>query len=151
MATGKATRKVARKAASKRPAAKRVSAKSPVAAKRTAVKRSPVKRSASVSRAFQANLDRVYTAFHDPRLREIWLPGAPMQVEQSTDGKSMRVTWTLGNSRVDVSFIAEGPNTSAVQVQHSKLSGAAAVAAQKAYWDAGLERLNAWLAAARPQ
>ena len=146
MATGKATRKVTRKAAAKRPVAKRVSVKRPVAAKRTAVKRS-----ASISRAFEANLDRVYTAWHDPRLREIWLPGATMQVEKSTDGKSMRVTWTLGNSRVDVSFTADGPNSSAVQVQHSRLSGAEAVAAQKAYWDAGLERLNAWLAAARPQ
>jgi uncharacterized protein YndB with AHSA1/START domain len=146
MATGKSTRKaVAKRTALKRPLVKGA------AVKRTATKRSPVKRSASVTRAIQANLERVYTAFHDPRLREIWLPGAPMQVEQSTDGKSMTVTWTLGNSRVDVSFRAEGPNVSAVEVQHSKLSGAEAVAAQKAYWDAGLERLNAWLATARPQ
>ena len=61
------------------------------------------------------------------------------------------VTWTLGNSNVDVNFTSKGPGKSTVQVEHSKLSDAEAVAVQKAYWDAGLERLGAWLAAARPQ
>jgi hypothetical protein len=107
--------------------------------------------SASASRTFQANLSRLYDAWHDARLREVWLPGAPLQVRKSTDGKSLRITWTLGNSNVDVSFFSRGPGKSAVQVEHSKLSGAEAVAAQKAYWSSGLERLNAWLAGARPQ
>ncbi|APV50619.1 hypothetical protein BWI17_13520 [Betaproteobacteria bacterium GR16-43] len=107
--------------------------------------------SASVTKTFQANMDRLYNAWHDPRLREVWLPGAPMQVRRSTDGKSMRVTWTLGNSNVDVNFTSKGPEKSTVQVEHSKLSDAEAVAAQKAYWNAGLERLGAWLGNARPQ
>lgn len=107
--------------------------------------------SANASKTFQANLDRLFSAWSDPVLREAWLPGAPLQVRKSTDGKSMRITWTLGNSNVDVGFFSKGPDKTVVQVEHSKLSDAEAVAAQKAYWSAGLERLNAWIAAARPQ
>ena len=107
--------------------------------------------SASASKTFQANLERLYVAWHDPRLREVWLPGAPLQVRKSTDGKSLRITWTLGNSNVDVNFFSKGPDKSVVQVEHSKLSNAEAVAAQKAYWSSGLERLNDWLSASRPQ
>ena len=100
---------------------------------------------ANASKTYATNLERLYTAWHDPRLREFWLPGAPLEVRRSTDGKSMRVTWTLGNSSVDVNFYAKGPAKSMVQVQHTKLSDAEAVAAQKAYWTEGLERLRAWL------
>jgi len=107
--------------------------------------------SASASKTFRANLDRLFSAWSDPQVREVWLPGAPLQVRRATDGKSLRITWTLGNSNVDVHFASKGPDKSVVQIEHSKLSGAEAVAAQKAYWASGLERLNAWLAAARPQ
>lgn len=107
--------------------------------------------SASASKTFQANLDRLFTAWSDPALRAVWLPGAPLQVRKASDGKSMRITWTLGNSNVDVGFFSKGADKTVVQVEHSKLSDAEAVAAQKAYWAAGLDRLNAWLAAARPQ
>jgi hypothetical protein len=107
--------------------------------------------SANASKTFQANLERLYVAWHDPRLREVWLPGAPLQVRKSTDGKSLRITWTLGNSNVDVNFFSKGPDKSVVQVEHSKLTNAEAVAAQKAYWSSGLERLSDWLSASRPQ
>lgn len=107
--------------------------------------------SASASKTIQSNLERLFNAWSDPQLREMWLPGAPLQVRKSTDGKSMRITWTLGNSNVDVNFFSKGGDKSVVQVEHSRLSGEEAVAAQKAYWASGLERLNAWLAAARPQ
>jgi hypothetical protein len=107
--------------------------------------------SASASKTFQSNLEKIYKAWNDPQLREVWLPGAPLQVRRSTDGKSMRITWTLGNSNVDVGFYSKGPDKTVVQIEHSKLSGEEAVQAQKAYWSSGLERLNAWLAAARPQ
>jgi hypothetical protein len=107
--------------------------------------------SASASKTFQSNLEKIYKAWNDPQLREVWLPGAPLQVRRSTDGKSMRITWTLGNSNVDVDFYAKGPDKTVVTIEHSKLTGEEAVQAQKAYWSSGLERLNAWLAAARPQ
>jgi hypothetical protein len=101
--------------------------------------------SASASRTIAANLDRLYGAWNDPKIREIWLPAAPLEVRRSTDGKSMRIAWTLGNSSVDVNFYSKGPGKSMVQIQHSKLSDAEAVAAQKAYWSEGLERLRARL------
>jgi len=104
---------------------------------------------ANASKTIAANLERVYDAWHDPRLREFWLPGAPLEVRRSTDGKSMRITWTLGDSSVDVGFFSKGADKSMVQVEHSKLSDAQAVAAQKAYWSEGLERLRTWLEAGR--
>jgi hypothetical protein len=100
---------------------------------------------ASASRTFAASLQRLYDAWHDPRLREYWLPGAPLEVRRSTDGKSMRITWTLGNSSVNVNFYSKGPDKSMVAVEHTKLTDAEAVAAQKAYWSEGLERLRSWL------
>lgn len=104
---------------------------------------------ANASKTFATNLERLYTAWHDPRLREFWLPGAPLEVRRSTDGKSMRMMWTLGNSSIDVNFYAKGGDKSMVQVQHTKLSDAEAVAVQKAYWTEGLERLRAWLEVGR--
>lgn len=104
---------------------------------------------ATASKTMNASLDRLYDAWHDSRLREFWLPGAPLDVRRSTDGKSMRITWTLGNSNVDVNFYAKGADKSSVHVEHSKLSDAETVAAQKAYWQEGLERLRTWLEAGR--
>jgi hypothetical protein len=57
----------------------------------------------------------------------------------------MRITWTAGNSKVDVNFYDKGPGKSLVQIEHSKLADADAVTAQKAYWSEGLERLRARL------
>ena len=106
--------------------------------------------SANASKTFQANLERLYEAWNNPQLRQMWIPGAPLEVTRSTDGKSMRMKWTLGNSHVDVNFTSKGPDKSTVQIEHSKLSDEAAVAAQQEFWTQGLERLNNWLSG-RPQ
>ncbi len=100
---------------------------------------------ASASRTVATQVDRLYDAWKDPRLRERWLPGAPIQVRRATDGKSMRITWTVGSTDVDVNFIGKGPEKSMVQVQHGKLASAASVTRQKAFWAKALERLKALL------
>lgn len=104
---------------------------------------------ANASKTVEAALDRLYGAWSDPRLREYWLPGAPLDVRKSTDGKSMRITWALGKTNVDVTFSAKGPARSLVQVEHSKLPDAEAVTAQKVYWSEALARLKDWLEAGR--
>ncbi len=104
---------------------------------------------ANASRTVNAALDKLYGAWSDPKLREIWLPSAPLKVRRSSEGKSMRITWTLGDSSVEVNFYPVGPGKSKVQVQHGKLEDAKEVQAQKKYWSEGLERLKAALETVR--
>jgi uncharacterized protein YndB with AHSA1/START domain len=104
---------------------------------------------ANASRTVNAALDKLYGAWSDPKLRETWLPSAPLKVRRSTDGKSMRITWTLGDSSVEVNFYSAGPGRSKVQVQHGKLEDAKEVQAQKKYWSEGLDRLKAALESGR--
>ncbi len=100
---------------------------------------------AYASRTVGAEIDRLYDAWQDPRIRERWLPGAPLEVRRATDGKSMRITWTVGKSDVDVNFFGKGPEKSMVQVQHGRLASAASVTRQKAFWTQALERLKTLL------
>jgi len=100
---------------------------------------------ASASRTLQASLDRVYGAWTDPKLRALWLGAAPVEVTRATDGKSMRIAWTAGGSRVDVNFYPAGEGRSRVQVEHGRLADAQARAKQKTFWGGALDRLKAML------
>ena len=104
---------------------------------------------ANASKTVGIALGRLYDAWNDPKVRARWLPDAPVEVRRSTDGKSMRMTWTVGDSSVDVGFFSKGADKSQVQVEHGKLKNAAAVARQKKFWSAALERLKAMLEGAR--
>jgi hypothetical protein len=100
--------------------------------------------SANATKTVAIPLDQLYTAWTEPQ-RSRWLPGAPLQVKRSTDGKSIRMTWTLGGSSVDVGFADKGGGKSMVAVEHSKLPDVAAMQMQKSYWSAALGRLKAML------
>ena len=97
---------------------------------------------ANASKTLAVPLERLYSAWSEP-MRSAWLPGAPLEVKRSTDGKSLRMTWTLGNSSVDVGFFDKGGGKSLVAVEHSKLPDEAAMQLQKAYWGEALGRLKA--------
>jgi uncharacterized protein YndB with AHSA1/START domain len=98
--------------------------------------------SATASKTIAAGVDRIYGAWIDPAMRARWLE-APIEIRRSTDGKSIRITWTLGDSTVDVGFFSKGPGKSQVQVEHAKLKDAGAVLTQKAFWGDALNRLKA--------
>jgi uncharacterized protein YndB with AHSA1/START domain len=100
---------------------------------------------ASASRTVQASLDRLYGAWADPRLRSLWMGEAPVTVRRATDGKSMRITWAAGGSRVDVNFYPVGAGKSRVQVEHGKLGDPGDAREKKAFWGAALDRLKAML------
>ena len=100
---------------------------------------------ASASKTVGAAVDRLYEAWNDPAVRSRWLIDAPVEVRRSTDGKSMRMTWTVDDSRVNVGFYAKGAGKSTVQVDHGKLKSTAEVLKQKAFWKDALERLGALL------
>jgi hypothetical protein len=100
---------------------------------------------ANASRTVGIAVEHLFEAWNDPKVRARWLADAPIEVRRSTDGKSMRITWTAGDSYVDVGFFAKGPHKSVVQIGHGKLKSAAAVARQKAFWSDALDRLKALL------
>ncbi|MGZ5087472.1 MAG: hypothetical protein ACXWGU_10280 [Usitatibacter sp.] len=100
---------------------------------------------ANASRTVATGVRHLFDAWSDPKMRARWLADAPLEVRRSTDGKSIRMTWTAGGSDVDVGLFSKGANKSSVQVQHGKLRSGAAVARQKAYWSEALDRLKALL------
>jgi hypothetical protein len=101
--------------------------------------------SATASRTVGIPLDKLFAAWSEPRQRSRWLPDAPLEIRRSTDGKSLRMTWTAGGSNVLVGFSSKGPARSVVQLEHGKLADAKAVETQKAYWGSALDRLKALL------
>jgi uncharacterized protein YndB with AHSA1/START domain len=101
--------------------------------------------SASASRTVGAGLDRLYGAWSDPKLRALWLGAAPVKVTRATEGKSLRIAWTAGDSRVEVNFAAAAGGRSRVQVEHGRLADEAARAEQKAFWSEALDRLKTML------
>jgi hypothetical protein len=100
---------------------------------------------ANASKTLGIPVARLFDAWSDPKARAHWLLDAPVEVRRATDGKSMRMSWTLGGSSVDVGFYAKGAGKSQVAVSHSKLKSAAAVVKQKAFWGEALDRLKALL------
>lgn len=105
--------------------------------------------SATASRTVGIPLEKLFSAWSEPRSRMRWLPDAPLKVRRSTDCKSMRMTWTTGGTDVDVNFAAKGPHKSMVAVEHARLPNPAAATRQKAYWGSALDRLKAILEGSR--
>jgi len=97
---------------------------------------------ANASKTVGTTVSQLYNAWNDPAMRSRWLTDAPVEVRRSTDGKSMRMTWTVGDSSVDVGFFAKGADKSAVQVEHGKLKNEAEVLRQKKFWKDALDRLK---------
>jgi uncharacterized protein YndB with AHSA1/START domain len=100
---------------------------------------------ANASKTVGTAVDRLYDAWNDPAVRSRWLLDAPVEVRRSTDGKSMRMSWTVGDSSIDVGFFAKGAGKSVVQVEHAKLKSTADVLRQKEFWKDALDRLKALL------
>lgn len=103
--------------------------------------------SATASKTVAAGLPELYAAWSDPVRRARWLPGAPLEVSGATEGKSIRMRWTLGGSRVVVGFASKGAGKSVVALEHGQLRDAAAAAAQKVFWSEALSRLKAFVEA----
>jgi hypothetical protein len=98
--------------------------------------------SISVSKTMAATAPALFRAWHDPRTRARWLPGATMQIRTETPDKSMRITWGA-NESLSVAFYPKGDNKTQLTVQHEKLPTEAAAAQAKASWAEALARLKA--------
>lgn len=100
--------------------------------------------SATASKTIATPLARLYQAWGDGQ-RNKWLKESTMTVRKATLNKSMRITWSDGSTHVAVYFWDKGPGKSSVQIEHSKLPGASAVADKKAYWGRKLGALKTLL------
>ena len=99
-----------------------------------------------VSKTVPVNVDVVFTAWEDETSRLHWLGDEPITIRRATRARSMRITWSDGQTNVDVSFWNKGPAKSTVQVQHSKLADRADVEAKRSFWRSALARLARQLA-----
>lgn len=97
----------------------------------------------SVSKTLNAPLASLYAVVADARLRDRWLPDAPLTLRGDTPEKSTRLLWAEegGASNVEFGYYASGAGRSRITIQHSRLASADEVEKRRAYWRAALERL----------
>jgi hypothetical protein len=86
--------------------------------------------------------ERLYAAFVDAEVRELWLPGAAIRERTSQPGRSARFDWDDGATRVNVSVAAAGGAKSQAAVEHERLPDARAAEEAKAYWRERLDVLK---------
>jgi len=86
--------------------------------------------------------ERLYAAFVDAEVRELWLPGVAMRERTSQPGRSARFDWDDGATRVNVSVAAAGEARSQAAVEHERLPDTRAAEEAKAYWRERLDVLK---------
>jgi len=102
--------------------------------------------SASGSRTIAAPLAKAYAAWTDEKLRQRWLPEAPLEITTATPGKYVRAKWN-GDTRLAVGFYSKGSEKTQVAVDHGKLANTKECAKMKSYWFDALNRLQETLEA----
>lgn len=88
----------------------------------------------SRSKTIGVPLDTLYQAWHDEGRRQRWLPDDRLITRKATPNKSMRLTWSDGETNLEVNFYARGQGKSQVVVQHTKLPDEKAAATMKDFW-----------------
>ena len=98
----------------------------------------------SGSKTIAAPMESLVTAWTDEDVRRQWLPDIGLSIRKATPGKSLRIAWQGGVSRVNVLFYRKGADKSQLTVTHERLPDAAAER-MKAYWKERLDELKAVL------
>jgi len=101
--------------------------------------------SVSASRTLPVSTSEIFAAWNDTRRRRRWLTDA-LTIRNATANKSLRITWSDGNTNVEVMLYPKGPGKSQVSVQHNKLKNAADAKRMKRFWSYALDRLKDVLA-----
>jgi Activator of Hsp90 ATPase homolog 1-like protein len=105
----------------------------------------PRQKSVRRGKNLAAPLPVVWAAWHDPAVRDRWLPGAKFEIDRSTPNQAMHLQWPDG-TKVNVDF-SESNGRTKIVVIHNKLSDESAVERTQAYWSEALERLKTVLEA----
>ena len=94
------------------------------------------------SKTVAVPVHRLFAAFVDADVRELWLPGAVVRERTSQPGRSARFDWDDGATRVNISVAAAGEDRSQAAVEHERLPDAQTAEQTKAYWRERLEVLK---------
>ena len=100
-----------------------------------------------VSKTVGVSVSKLYSAWKDARTRRLWLPGEKVTIRKANANKSMRITWSDGETDLDVNFYSKGRGKAQVAIQHGKLKNAKDAAKRKAYCGKRLADLKAHLEA----
>ncbi|HTP76855.1 MAG TPA: hypothetical protein VMJ73_07725 [Rhizomicrobium sp.] len=101
--------------------------------------------SVSVTKVMPVGLSELFAAATDETRRKKWFPPGRFEETSRTKDKYWRGKWKK-DARLEVGFYAKGTGKAQIALQANKLSGAAAVEAERAAWKKALERLKASLA-----
>ena len=97
--------------------------------------------STSVSRTLAAGLDQLFDVWDDARTRGAFLKEA-VQMSTRNPGKNLRFAWERDGGRVEVRFVAKGPEKAQVTVDHMGLASSAAVKRMKTFWADALTQVG---------
>jgi uncharacterized protein YndB with AHSA1/START domain len=90
--------------------------------------------SVTATKTIAVPVERLFAAFDDVSLREMWLPGGELNLRTATPPKSARYDWEDGSSRVAVGFEDLGASKSRVAVEHARLPDAETAGEMRAWW-----------------
>jgi uncharacterized protein YndB with AHSA1/START domain len=99
----------------------------------------------SRSKTVPVPVSRLYAAWKDARSRGRWLGETGVKIRTAAENKSMRLTWSDGETIVAVLFYDKGSGKSQVTVQHTRLKNKTAGEKMKKYWGEALERMYSHL------
>ncbi len=97
--------------------------------------------STSVSRTLAAGLDQLFETWDDARSRAAFLKEAVVMSTRNP-GKNLRFAWERDGGRVEVRFVAKGPEKAQVTIDHSGLASSAAVKRMKSFWADALAQVG---------
>lgn len=98
--------------------------------------------SATVSRTIAAAPVRVTEAFTEDRIRERWLPGAPISVRTARPGRSARFDWAEPPSRIAFNLASPGGGRTQISLIHERLPDGDAAERMKGLWREALSALK---------
>jgi hypothetical protein len=100
---------------------------------------------AGASRTIEVPVERLFEAFTNDALRELWLPGAELRVRTATAPRTARYDWEDGSTRVIVGFEAAGDSKSRMALSHERLPDADTAEGMKSWWRERLTELKSRL------
>jgi hypothetical protein len=100
---------------------------------------------AGASRTIDVPVERLFEAFTNDALRELWLPGAELRVRTATAPRTARYDWEDGSTRVIVGFEAAGDSKSRMALSHERLPDADTAEGMKSWWRERLTELKSRL------
>src|SRR5262245_1279015 len=101
--------------------------------------------SVGASKTIGVPVDRLYSAFTDPAVRERWLPDLELRERTAHANRSIRFDVGDDGTRLAVTFAAPGDGRSQVAVEHEKLPNEATATRMKAFWQKRVAALKSLL------